>query len=103
MSREAIEARESVGGRPVVHVHLKVVPGASREGLAGLHGDRIRLRVTAAPESGKANRAVLALLARLLEVSARDLELVRGAGSPLKTVSVSGLGVSDVARLLASS
>ena len=95
----AIEARPSTGG-PLVHVHLKVVPGASRAGLAGLYGDRLKVRVTAPAESGKANKAVLALLAEALGVAVQQLRVVRGASNPLKTVAVAGVDVADVERRL---
>jgi uncharacterized protein YggU (UPF0235/DUF167 family) len=100
MANAAIESRDPDGSTPLVHVHLKVVPGASREGLAGRYGDRLKLRVTAAPESGKANKAVLALLARMLGLPKANLELVRGTAMPLKTVAVRGLAVAEVERLL---
>ncbi len=84
----------------LVHLHLKVVPGASRAGLAGRYADRLKLRVTAPAESGKANKAVLALLASTLGVPSQDLELVRGASAPLKTVAIRGLDAAAVARRL---
>lgn len=102
MASAPIEERDAEDRTPLVHVHLKVVPGASREGLAGRYGDRLKLRVTAAPESGKANKAVLALLARVLRLPKGQLALVRGAGMPLKTVAVRGLGLDEVKRLLSS-
>lgn len=43
---------------------LKVIPGASREGIAGWLGDTLKVRVTALPEGGKANRAVETIVCR---------------------------------------
>ncbi|MDA1194359.1 MAG: DUF167 domain-containing protein [Planctomycetota bacterium] len=83
-----------------VHVHLKVVPGATRDAIAGLYGDRIRVRVRAAPESGQANEAVLALLAKTLKVPARQVSLVRGPTTPRKTIVVRGLDAATVQHLL---
>src|SRR5437870_11937923 len=60
----------------VLHVH--VVPGAARAGVAGLHGDALRVRVAAPPVEGAANRELLRLLARLLGVRPGDLELEGG-------------------------
>ena len=89
------------GQTPVLHLHLKVVPGASRAGLAGPYGDRLKVRVTAAAESGKANKAVLALLADTLGVAPGTLSLVRGASLPLKTVELRGIAEADArTRLL---
>lgn len=80
---------------------MLVVPGASRSGVVGEHGDALRIRVSAPPERGRANAALRALLAELLGVSRRDVEIVRGASSRRKTVRVSGRTVSEVAdRLL---
>lgn len=56
---------------------LRVTPGASAEAIA-LGDAGLAVRVTAAPEAGKANAAVLALLARALGVPKTSLEIVRG-------------------------
>jgi hypothetical protein len=69
-------------------LRLKVVPGASRDQLAGVLGDRLKVRVAAAPEAGKANAAVLALLNRWLK--RKDVRLVAGPASAEKTVLVPG-------------
>jgi uncharacterized protein len=73
-----------------VLVRVKAVPGARREAIAGPLGDRIKVRVTAPPEGGRANRAVCALLAGALGRPARDARVVRGHASPEKTVLVVG-------------
>ena len=83
-----------------MHVHLKVVPGASKAEIAGPYGDRLRVRVTAAAESGKANKAVLALLADCLGLAPSALTLIRGHGLPLKTVEVRGLTADAVGSSL---
>ncbi len=77
-------------------IHLKVVPGASRSEVAGVTGNRLRVRVSAPPERGKANDALLKLLARRLGVRRADLALARGASNPAKTVHVRGLRPRDV-------
>lgn len=68
---------------------LKVVPGASRSAIAGRLGDRLKVRVAAPPEDGKANRAVCALVAEWLGVPERAVTVVAGASSPEKTVRIS--------------
>ena len=68
---------------------IKVVPGASRSEIAGTLGDRLKVRVAAPPEGGKANRALVEVLSRWLGV--RDVEIVAGHSSAEKTVRVSGL------------
>ena len=65
------------------------MPGASRTAIAGLLGDRLKVRVAAPPEKGAANRAVVELLQEWLGV--RDVEIVAGHGNPEKTARVRGL------------
>lgn len=79
---------------------VRVVPGASREGLAGWHGASLRVRVTAPPEGGRANEAVRALLARELGVPPSQVVLVRGGASRDKLFRVATLSGEAVrARL----
>jgi uncharacterized protein len=65
------------------------VPGASRSEIVGVLGNRLKVRVAAPPEAGKANRAVIELLRGWLGV--REVEIASGASSPEKTVLVLGL------------
>jgi hypothetical protein len=67
---------------------IKVVPGASRTEIAGVLGKRLKVRVAAPAEGGKANRALLRLLVEWLGV--RDVEIVAGESSAEKTVRVVG-------------
>ncbi len=102
MTHAPIESRPAADGGAAAHVHLKVVPGASRAAIAGVYGERLKVRVTAPAESGKANKAVLRLLAGALDVPVQALEILRGASSPLKTVAVEGITAAEVEqRLLA--
>ncbi|MES1943165.1 hypothetical protein PC39_03542 [Salinisphaera sp. PC39] len=79
---------------------LKVVPGARRDEIAGWLGDALKVRVSAPPEKGKANAAVIALLAARLGVPERDVHLVSGAGAPRKTVEIDGVTPDDLRRIL---
>jgi uncharacterized protein (TIGR00251 family) len=69
---------------------LKVVPKASRDRVVGWVGDRLKVQVTAAPERGKANAAVVEVLAAALGVSRSQVRIVSGETSPLKTVVIDG-------------
>ena len=81
-------------------LHLKVVPGASRSRVVGVHGERLRVQIAAPPEKGRANKELCALLARSLGVRRSDVTVVRGASSPRKTVHVGGVEPARVAELL---
>ncbi len=82
-------------------MRLRVVPGSREPGVVGRHGEAWKLRVTAAPERGRANDAALRLLARTLRVGAADVRLVAGHGSRDKVVEVSGLGQAEAEKRLA--
>ena len=67
---------------------LKVVPRASRNAIVGWIGDRLKVAVTAPPEKGRANAAVVKLLARELGVRQADLRITTGETSSAKTVVI---------------
>ena len=75
---------------------IKVVPGSSREGIAGWLGDELKVRVRQAPEAGKANIAVRRLLAKTLRLPVDCILIVAGTSSPRKTIEISGLDESDI-------
>jgi uncharacterized protein (TIGR00251 family) len=76
---------------PSTSLRLRVVPGTTHPGVVGRLGDAWKVRVTAPPEAGRANEAVLTLLADALGVGRRDLSLVSGRTSRDKIVTLSGL------------
>jgi uncharacterized protein (TIGR00251 family) len=67
---------------------IKAVPGASKTEIAGIKDGRLRIRIAAAPEDGKANNELCAFLAKILGCAKRDVTLEAGEKSRLKTVSV---------------
>jgi uncharacterized protein (TIGR00251 family) len=81
-------------------INLRVTPSASSDALMGWQGDVLRLRVTAPAQRGKANEAVLRLLAAALGVERRRLRILRGQTSRQKVVFVDGLDEAEIrARL----
>jgi uncharacterized protein (TIGR00251 family) len=79
-----------------IRIHLKVVPGSRKEGIAGVLGDRLKIRVGAPAEDGRANQAVCEVLAERLGVRERDIVLIAGHRSTEKTVRVVGVTVEQV-------
>ena len=73
-----------------MRVEIKVVPKASRNRIVGWVGDRLKVQVTAPPERGKANDAVIDVLAEAVGLSRHQIRLVAGQTSPLKTVEIDG-------------
>lgn len=89
---------EAVAGG--VRLKVKVVPGARRSEIAGLLGDRLRIRIAAPPEDGRANRALAQLLAARLGVRARDIDILSGHASSSKLVLVRGVTPETATRIL---
>lgn len=71
-------------------IQLKVIPKSSRDRVVGWVGDRLKVQVTAAPERGRANDAVIDVLAATLGLSRSQVRIVAGETSPLKTVEIDG-------------
>jgi hypothetical protein len=77
-----------------------VTPGASRDALLGWQGEVLRVSVAAPAQRGKANEAVLRLLATALALPRESLRIVRGHTSRQKVIAVQGLDEADArARL----
>ena len=87
-------------GESGVTFKVRVQPKASRNQADGFSGDKLRLGVTAPPQDGKANLAVISLLAETLGVPKSRLRIIRGHGSREKTVQVALITPDDVERAL---
>ena len=82
-------------------ITVRVTPRAARNEIDGWSEDgTLRVHVTAAPTDGKANAAVLRLIAKTLGIPARDVRLISGSMSRTKIVEIDGPSVAEVrARL----
>ena len=80
----------------ITRLPVKVVPGSSRNCVAGWLGETLRVRVTAPPERGKANTAVEKVLAKALGVSNDAVNIVKGPTSPRKVVEIRGLPEAEI-------
>ncbi len=94
---DAVDVEER-DGAAVFRVRAK--PGGRRNAITGVHDGALRVEVTAAPEKGKANRAILAVLATALDVAKREIEIRSGESSPLKTIGVSGRTAREIRQSL---
>lgn len=85
---------------PETHLKVKVQPRASANKIAGFRDGVLVVRVTAPPEKGRANAAVVALLAAALGVPKTGVRITRGHNSREKLVAVDGLTPEEVERIL---
>jgi uncharacterized protein len=83
-------------------LRLRVSPGTARPGVVGRHGNAWKLRVTEPPEDGRANEAVVRLLADTLSVPRSAVTLVSGHTGRDKIVELAGIDPSQIDRRLSS-
>jgi uncharacterized protein (TIGR00251 family) len=85
---------------PAARIAVRLTPRASNDQIAGWTGDGLHVRVAAAPVEGRANAAVVRLLAKALGIAPSRVRVVAGATSRRKLVEVEGLSLDEVrARL----
>lgn len=80
---------------------VRVTPRAGTNSIAEPRGGRLLLRVTAAPEDGKANAAVCKLIAKALRIGKTSVVVTSGDTARDKTLSIEGLSAAEVADALA--
>jgi len=71
-----------------IQIEIKVIPGSSKNEIAGIRDNRLCIRIAAAPEDGKANNSLREFLAKTLGCAKRDVVLIKGEKSRLKTAAV---------------
>lgn len=86
-----------------MRLYVKVAPKASRNAVTGWVGDRLKVCVRDAPERGKANAAVEAVVAAALNLPAGRVRIVSGQTSSRKWLEIDGLDEADVKRRLEQS
>jgi uncharacterized protein len=87
-SRDMLSVTERDGG---VTIAVKAVPGASRDRIVGELGGALKVTVAAPPEDGKANRAIMRLLAERLELAESRISITCGQSTARKQFFVAGI------------
>jgi uncharacterized protein (TIGR00251 family) len=81
---------------------VRAQPGARKAGIVGEHAGALKVAVTAPPEDGRANKALLEVLREALGLKRSQLELLSGATSREKRFLVHGLTLTELAARIAS-
>ncbi len=79
-------------------IRVKLLPKSSRNQVVGREGDHFKVKVTAPPIEGRANKALIDLLAKKLGVPKSHIEIISGKSSRLKSVRIDGLSQADIIR-----
>lgn len=85
-----------------VTIDIAVKPRSSREGVCPVQADRLVVAVNAPPVDGKANEAVVRVLAESFGVPRSAVTIVRGETGRKKTIRIAGITAAVVARLIGS-
>ncbi|MEJ2068285.1 MAG: DUF167 domain-containing protein [Deltaproteobacteria bacterium] len=83
-----------------VTLKVRLQPRASRDGIEGLHGDALKVKVTAPPLEGRANKAVKKLLAEHLGIAPSQVEIIAGERSREKLLRISGISRAEMEKAL---
>ena len=88
-----------------VNLKIKVIPKSSKNeilmGEAGLSGNGlVKVKVTAPPVDGEANKAVIKLLAQELGLKKSQIAIIRGQRSRIKTIELTGVDEDELSRYI---
>jgi uncharacterized protein (TIGR00251 family) len=86
------------GAHVTLKVHLK--PRSAREEVDGMHGDRVKVRVTAHAVEEKANAALIKFVAKKLKIALSRVEIIAGHHSREKVLRISGVTKAEVKKAL---
>ncbi len=81
-------------------IRVRVLPRTSKNQIVGIDGGVFKVKLTAPPVEGKANKALVQFLAKKLGLPKRDIEIVSGEHSREKSIRINGLPVDEVMRIL---
>lgn len=76
---------------------VKALAGARRNGITGVHDGALKVAVSQAPEKGKANAAIMDVLADALGLRARQIELLTGQTNPFKQFLIRDISLDELA------
>ena len=84
----------------IVRIACRVQPRASKQGIRGMHGSAVKISLNTPPVDGKANAALCAFLADILDLSKSSVSLHSGQTSRDKVVEVCGINHAQVIQIL---
>ena len=81
-------------------IKVKILPKSSRNQIVGREGDHFKVKVTAPPIEGRANKALIDLLAKKLAIPKSHIEIISGKHSKLKSIRIEGLTQEELTKAL---
>jgi len=83
-----------------VKISLRVYPGAGRNEVVGFTDGVLRVKVSAPPTRGQANRELITFLSQLLKVGKGSVDIIKGHTTRIKVVAIGGLSQEEVMKRL---
>jgi uncharacterized protein (TIGR00251 family) len=79
---------------------VKIVPGSNRTSVCGFLDGMVKIKISAPPEKGKANRSLVKFLAKKVGVKRKDVHIISGQTNPVKSLEISGISAETLASKL---
>ncbi|MGH7793187.1 MAG: DUF167 domain-containing protein [Thermodesulfobacteriota bacterium] len=79
-----------------ITLEIQVQPRSSRDEISGFQNGRVKVKVTAPPEGGKANEKLREIIGKAFGVAKSKVEIVRGETSRLKTIRIHGVSKDEL-------
>jgi len=98
--RGVIEILPEPGTADTWLLPIKAIPGARRDAIVGPYGDRLKVRVSAPPEGGNANKAICGLIAKALGVRRSAVTIASGPACPEKTLRIEGAAEDAIRAMI---
>ena len=95
----SLEISQSNG---TVILGVKVIPSSSKTAIAGILDGVLKVKISSAPEKGKANQALIAFLANKLGIKKNAISITAGVTNSHKKISVTGISADIVIKMLLS-
>ena len=77
-------------------------PRASRDEVVGPHGEALKIRISAPPVAGAANKHLLKFLAKKLQIAKSQMSIAAGATSRAKSIAIEGISAREVRQRLST-
>lgn len=91
----------SAAGKDEIRIKVKVIPRAKKNQISGFMEDgSLKVRLAAPPVDGKANQALIKLLAEILELPQADISIISGLNGRNKTIKIIGLSSIEYYRVI---
>ena len=94
---QGLEIRQIDGG---VGFTVRVIPSSSKTDIMGVLDGMLKVKVSAAPERGKANKCLIDFLAKQLKTKKNTIKITSGTTNSIKQIQISGVKVEDIKERL---